>query len=520
MRTLLVVALCSARLFSHMSRSLRLACSGATIGSPAKRRTCSSPVAHSLRLPEILWALLSSLHRYGCCMTSATVFAASSSGLVGLKSGMNHLSARSFRKPFRCMVASMPTNQLNMICMLMNLCSTGAVCPTCKGACDGCTAGTPGGTCPWITTVAANAAAVVATTAAGIITARSLLPPGLLQAFPRAALDAILLLARMPPAGTPFDLTAATTAADLRIAYRQGRLSKADVAEGISSLISRHSSGSSATDLTLLQLQIKTLELELSEPEPQSRTEIGGVFVYLLSRISQFVLKTQTPQWARNVQERSGASLSATLYFPAPQIADGAVPVICHLFVMVVHAFGLEHLHAVGPFIHRVVNESVWLHDYTWSYAYELLLIYLKALDERRMGISMANIWDSGSQDTFAKNAAKSAVQRWGPDFAFFRTHGGIPGNKQSAASTSAAAANNAGATTNTKWNGRFTKDAKPCLTFNNGRSEHPRSCLLADGTCKFNHVCDHFLDDGKKCGSAAHGRHACDNLNKRLPQQ
>ena len=222
-------------------------------------------------------------------------------------------------------------------------------------------------------------------------------------------MDAILLLARMPPAGTPFDLTTATTAADLRIAYRQGRLSKADVAEGISSLISRHST-SSATHLALLQLQIKTLELELSEPEPQSRTEIGGVFVYILAKISQFVLKTLTPQWARNVQERSGASLSATLYFPAPQIADGAVPMICHLFVMVVHAFGLEHLHAVGPFIHRVVNESVWLHDYTWSHSYELLLIYLKALDERRTGISMANIWDSGSQDTFAKNAAKSAV--------------------------------------------------------------------------------------------------------------
>ena len=116
----------------------------------------------------------------------------------------------------------------------------------------------------------------------------------------------------MPPAGTPFDLTSATTSADLRIAYRQGILSKADVAEGISSLISQHSS-SSATDLTLLQLQIKTLELELSEPEPQSRTEIGGVFVYILSKVSQFVFKTQTPQWARNVQERSGASLAATL---------------------------------------------------------------------------------------------------------------------------------------------------------------------------------------------------------------
>ena len=312
--------------------------------------------------------------------------------------------------------------------MLMNFGSAMAVCPPCKGACDGCTAGTPGGTSPWITTVAANAAAVVATTAVGIISVRSLLPSGLLQAFPRAALDAILLLARMPAAGTPFDLTSTTTAADLRFAYRQRRLSKADVAEGISSLISRHST-SSAADLTLLQLQIKTLELELSEPEPQSRTEIGGVFVHILSKISQYVLKTQTPQWARNVQERSNASLAATLHFPSRQIADGSVPMICHLFVMVVHAFGLEHLHAVGPFIHRVVNETVWLHDYTWSYLYELLLvIYLKALDERRTGISMANIWDSGSQDTFEKNGATLVVQRWGPEFVFFVPTGGSQG--------------------------------------------------------------------------------------------
>ena len=88
------------------------------------------------------------------------------------------------------------------------------------------------------------------------------------------------------------------------------------------------------------------------------------------------MLKAQAPQWARNVQERSGASLAATLYFPAPQIADGAVPTMCRLFVMVVHAFGLEHLHAVGPFIHRVVNESVWLHDYTVHVG---LLLFVRA---------------------------------------------------------------------------------------------------------------------------------------------
>jgi hypothetical protein len=59
------------------------------------------------------------------------------------------------------------------------------------------------------------------------------------------------------------------------MAYRQGRISKSDVAEGISNLVIN--AGSTSEELTKLQMQIKTLELELSESEPQSRTELGGV---------------------------------------------------------------------------------------------------------------------------------------------------------------------------------------------------------------------------------------------------
>ena len=70
------------------------------------------------------------------------------------------------------------------------------------------------------------------------------------------------------------------------------------------------------------------------------------------------------------------------------------------------------------------------------------------------------------------------------------------------------------------KWNGKFTSGAKPCLTFNNGRDTHPRSCLLPDGACKFDHVCDHFLTGGGKCGSSAHGRNACNNPAKQSRQQ
>ena len=267
-------------------------------------------------------------------------------------------------------------------------------------------------------------------------------------------------------------------------------------------------------------MQIKALELELSEAEPQSRTELGGVYVYILAKISQFVLKTNAPVWARGVQERAGTSMAASLHFPPAEIADAAVPMMAQLFVLFIHAFGLEHLHTVGPFVHRVVHESVWLNDFTWQFALELLLVYLKALDERRQSLTMSTIWESGSQDTYTKMAHKAAAQRWGSKFVFFRTHGGNPGTNAAKAAAAAAAAAAATASsskegTKIKWNGKFTAGAKPCLTFNNGRDAHPRSCLLPDGTCKFDHVCDHFLTGGGKCGSSAHGRHACNNPAK-----
>ena len=419
------------------------------------------------------------------------------------------------------LLGSNSSTSVIMLLILLNLPSTAAVCSTCKGAVDGCAGGAA---CPWLTTVASNAAAVVITATAGFISAKALLPPGLLQAFPRSVLDTILLLARMPAARTPFNMTSTTTAAELRMAYRQGRISKSDVAEGISTLVSN--AGSTSEELTKLQMQIKALELELSEAEPQARTELGGVYVYVLAKISQFVLKSNAPVWARAIQERTGTSMAASLHFPPAEIADGAVPMMAQLFVLFVHAFGLEHLHTVGPFIHRVVHESVWVNDFTWQYAFELLVIYLKALDERRNTISMGTIWESGSQDTFIKNAQKAAIQRWGTKFVFFRAHGGNPGTDAAgrAAATAAAAVAAADATAKggankAKWNGKWTPGAKPCLTFNNGRDQHPRNCLLADGTCKFDHVCDHFVTGGGKCGSSAHGRTSCDNPSK-LPRQ
>ena len=47
------------------------------------------------------------------------------------------------------------------------------------------------------------------------------------------------------------------------------------------------------------------------------------------------------------------------------------------------------------------------------------------------------------------------------------------------------------------KWNNKFNrdKDAKPCSAFNNGVT-HNAFQLKADGSCRFGHVCDHWVSD------------------------
>ena len=118
-------------------------------------------------------------------------------------------------------------------------------------------------------------------------------------------------------------------------------------------------------------------------------------------------------------------------------------------------------------------------------------------------------------QEVYLNGAMEEAMEAAKVHFAaFFRPRGGIPlsplldmGTKDNGV-------------VEVKWNGKFyTKpEARPCFAFNNGE-EHDHRSLTADGTCKFAHVCDHWVSDqgpGGKClgkkGTAGHARHACDN--------
>ena len=149
----------------------------------------------------------------------------------------------------------------------------------------------------------------------------------------------------------------------------------------------------------------------------------------------------------------------------------------------------------------KVVHEQMIFHGLRWQDAHELMLIYLEVVETAPSGssLSLSNVYDSGGQDMYRERAmmrAKSAFGKKGDeDQDIFRGDA-------------------------TTWNGQFTStgNAKPCFTFNLGRKSHPSNALFANGCCKFNHICDHFVSDKGPngiCGSTKHGRSKCDNPNR-----
>ena len=400
----------------------------------------------------------------------------------------------------------------------------GAVaCAVCRGFVEGCT----GTNCPWTITTAANAAAVATGAAAGALTLKSLLPPQWVSIFPRAALDTLLMMARAPAAGTPFQVEPATTIADLKMAYNQGRLSKPEVSRAVDSVIDN--TPDDAASMAKLTAQLKTLEFALQQ-EPASPGENVGVFHYILARVTHFVLKTDAASVMKGVHDTAtlaaagGQHLASSVLFPVAAVADVVIPQVVHYFCVFVHAFGFEHLYAVATFVNRVLFDTVLKLGHSWCFAFELFLVYLKELDLRKAaGVTMESLWHSGSQDTFMVRARSEAVRRFGDSVGIFRTPGGKPGtsrmpegpNKPGTPMLDKPGA----AAGKVKWNGKDTPSSKrACFSYQYKGREHPPGSLLPDGTCKFAHVCDHFVvghGDGARCGRK-HGRWECDHPDRK----
>jgi len=364
-------------------------------------------------------------------------------------------------------------------------------------------------------TVAANAAVVVATATAGAISIAKLLPPDLLRAFPRQHLEKIRRLAQLPPPGSVFDFDPGTTTITMiRAALTQGLIGASEARGYMSELVN------AAPDekVTRLLAGCKLLAAELDSEAMSPLDDLGGLHTYILATISNFVLNTRAPVRSnQTLLARSKAASSSEKWFPSPEVADVAVPMIAQLLVLFIHAVGVAHVHTAAPFVDKFVYEVVWTRGYSFIEAFELLAVYLSVLDERLPGVTMSTIWAGGSQDTLWRRAQDSVARRWPSSLhGTFRPGRVAPRDDVNHEKTGRMAAKEVAASSKVAaWNGKWSQGARPCGAFNSG-SLHTPGQLLSCGTCRYAHMCDRYVADGSKCASPDHTRTTCDNPLRR----
>ena len=202
---------------------------------------------------------------------------------------------------------------ISAIVLLLNLPTIEAVCSTCRGAVDGCAGGAA---CPWLTTVAANAAVVVATATTGATSIAALLPSDLIRAFPRAVLEKIRRLARLPPPGTCFEFDAATTTvANLRAALAQGLIDNSEARIMMAELVDAAPEAS----MKRLIVACKLLSSELESDSLAPVDDLGGLYVYILKTISHSMSSRRGRPSARVLQHRGGRGHRSALRSGTPR---------------------------------------------------------------------------------------------------------------------------------------------------------------------------------------------------------
>ena len=375
--------------------------------------------------------------------------------------------------------------------------TVGAVCPHCRGRFD-----PPGHTadaCPTIAVVAANAATVVAGTYV-FTKLEKVLPSYILRLFPTAAVKALTSILLRPDPGAPFSFEGKDIGQIVR-AYRAGLVSKDDVLEHYAVV------SAAATEATEIAAADRAVSLVKGLSDVQCAECVGdveGAYRYVLARVSLYATSkfsdSVVMDLARDV--KSGASSSSS---SSSVTAKNVLPRAEHeffemlnLWSMVVHASGLANFLVVGTFLQDTVYHPMRRDGLSWQGAYCRLHQYLAEVEESTE-TTLANVHERGKNSCINERAANMCADLFGARGKSARDPG-----------------NNSATHGKKEWNNKFDATSKiPCKYFNSGKP-HPPENLAADGSCRFNHVCNNFIQPpggGRKvhCGRA-HPAFRCDH--------
>ena len=379
----------------------------------------------------------------------------------------------------------------------------GAVCTHCYGSADGCP-GTGYVNCPWYTTVATNAAAMVSTAAVTKVLVDKILPPRFVRIFTRQVLQTLSMIYDRPKGGTSYDFHGKTEL-QIQQAVASGHVSRE---EGLQEL-SKRASALSLSDAQFAE-KLKLFDLHMSviktiTPEVSSSIGTDGCFLYILAKLSAVLCGTKPVNFDLCVEidtdgdKDVGSGITKVKSKLVRPASMSQLSSLLLQFQLICCATGLTSVLAMTPFLDDVVFEPVRVGGVAWPVAFEMLLIYLRMIENDPTVYTLTNVvHKAGGMDTLRKQAL--AVAQGFYPAVFFRSHGGNPEVQADDKYPN-------------KVTGFDRSSKRGCAAWNNG-SVHLSKHVDANGKCKFFHGCDQFVTDkgpGGQCLSTAHKRKDCD---------
>ena len=386
------------------------------------------------------------------------------------------------------------------------------VCRTCFDQIVGCTGGAA---CPLIATSTANGLVLAGAVVAGgatMLVGRDIFPLRFTRVLHRGILDSLLVVGRRPPPGTPVDVASLTTA----------QLSDPVATAGVEldSLLMEVGTRISAATTQMEISRLNAITTNLTARQKLSAGAKGaidmgngtsalvGVYTYCVVLAMRIVRTKTTDVTVVTDGERAGTADSEGSMAPAVPPAKMIRPTSEHelfsmltVWTMLLSGLGVAQVLVTGVFLMDVVYDRIHEGSVTWQTAFELFLVYLEEV-ERTAGddINLSNVYQRGAQDTFLLRA-RERTPKSGRTRSIFRRE---PGDDDDEGAV--------------QWNGSWNRKAKACcISFNIGAKKHPAASLNERGGCKFNHVCDHWVDDKGPSGTCGgdHPRIKCTNPHK-----
>lgn len=384
----------------------------------------------------------------------------------------------------------------------------GAVtCTVCKDSIAGCAGGPH---CPLLATTVVNAAGLIAG-ASSTIVLKSMVPNNLMMVFSRQVIDQLCFLMKQQGRLAPFDPVGKSFVA-IYSAFTNGLLGKAEATSallfilGDDTLTEGMRSSVAATLNSLAAATVATVAAA-----GVASTQLVGPYRFIVAAILKFLTtKINTISIGASSSTASSSRSTFDIVLSAPRTAEVFYEMLT-LFTMFCHALGASDVLLTTAFIAQVVYEKIRRHNYTWMMAYCLFIVYLKAVDESEdSSKTISNIHSDGGLDSHADEAVALGQSEYGKTFRKTRLAAAQPDGDEHDEDT--------GARITKVWNGRDTAAAPKACISHNRNTGHPAKALKQDGTCKYKHVCFHWISGSGTaaiCGSRKHVYADCDHVDK-----